>query len=354
MKDRTRLFGRLAGTLITLFAVVLTAVLFLLIFSQDKGESLYYFFAGPFLNSLSVGNMLSSFTLLTFSGLAITVAFRADVFNLGGEGQIYIGALSATALLLRFPELSGPWGIVLATLAAILAGGLLAGISGWLKARWDVDELISSFLLSGGMIHVTDYLVTGPMSDPGSYLLTTASIGEAFHLTRLLPPSNLNSSIFGALAAVAAMTFFLYYTKQGYELRICGMNREFAHYGGLNTSSYIILPLFISGAIMGLAGSSAVMGIHHSTIKGFYSGIGWNGIAVALIAGTNPVAVIPSAFVFAFLNQAASTAMIKADFPFELGGLVQAVVFLLISSKILAGKAESLVSLIKKTKRAAK
>ncbi|MBN2657946.1 MAG: ABC transporter permease [Spirochaetales bacterium] len=354
MKDKNRLFGRFAGTLITLFAVFLTAVIFLLIFSKDKGDSLYYFFAGPFLNSLSIGNMLNSFSLLTFSGLAITVAFRADVFNLGGEGQIYIGGLFATALLLRYPELSGGGGIFLATVAAATAGGLLAGISGWLKARWNVDELISSFLLSGGMIHVADYLVTGPMSDRSSYLLMTGTISEAFHLSHLMPPSNLNISFFGALAAVAAMTFFLYYTKQGYELRICGMNREFAHYGGLNTKVYTILPMFLSGAIMGLAGSSAVLGVHHSTIKGFYSGIGWNGIAVALIAGTNPLAVIPSALVFAYLNQAASTAMIKADFPFELGGLIQAVVFLLISSKILAEKTELLFTFIRGKRGAGK
>ncbi|MBB6482188.1 ABC transporter permease [Spirochaeta isovalerica] len=354
MRGRHRLFGRFAGTMITLIAVFLTAVLFLLVFSNDKGESLYYFFAGPFLTSLSIGNMLSSFTLLTFSGLAITVAFRADVFNLGGEGQIYIGALAATFFLLRFPAMGGEWGILMATGTAALAGGILAGLSGWLKARWNVDELISSFLLSGGIIHVIDYLITGPLSDRNSYLLTTGTVGEAFWLTRLMPPSNLNSSFFGALFAVAAMALFLYYTKQGYELRICGMNREFAYYGGLNTSLYIILPMFLSGAVMGLVGSSAVLGIHHSTIKGFYSGIGWNGIAVALIAGTNPLAVIPSAFVFAFLNQAASTAMMRADFPFELGGLIQAVVFLFISSKILAEKAESILSFIKEKKGAGK
>jgi len=96
------------------------------------------------------------------------------------------------------------------------------------------------------------------------------------------------------------------------------------------------VPMVISGALLGLAGSSAVLGIHHATIKGFYSGIGWNGIAVALIAGTNPIAVIPSAFIFAYLNQAADTAMLKADFPFELGGLIQAIVFLLISSKLIS------------------
>ena len=299
MKRTTKLFGHFTGALLTLTAALAIAVLLLLLFSPDKSESIYYFFVGPFLNSLSIGNMLSAFSLLTFSGLAITIAFKADVFNLGGEGQIYTGASAATAVLVYLPELSGPWGITMAAAAAAAAGGLMAGISGFLKNRWNVDELISSFLLSNAVIHIIDYLITGPMGDRSSYLLTTKVVGEQFHLTRFLEPSNLNSSIFGALASVLLISFLLYYTKQGYELRICGMNREFAHYGGLNTAFYTTAPLIISGALLGLAGSSAVLGIHHATIKGFYSGIGWNGIAVALIAGTNPLAVIPSAFIFA-------------------------------------------------------
>lgn len=350
MKRTNRLFGHFTGTVLTLTSVMIIAVIFLLLFSQDKSESIYYFFAGPFLNSLAVGNMLSSFTLLVFSGLAVTVAFRADVFNLGGEGQIYMGAMAATVVLVYVPGLTGLTGFLLASLAALMAGGFMAGISGFLKNRWKVDELISSFLISNAVIHILDYLITGPLRDKNSYLLTTKTIEEKFQLIQFLRPSNLNSAIMGALIAVLLITFILFYTKQGYELRICGMNREFAHYGGLNTSFYITAPLFLSGALLGLAGSSAVMGIHHATIKGFYSGIGWNGIAVALIAGTNPLAVIPSAFIFSYLNQASETAMLKADFPFELGGLIQAVVFLLISSKIIGEKADKIISFFRNRK----
>ncbi|MCK5643207.1 MAG: ABC transporter permease, partial [Gammaproteobacteria bacterium] len=293
-----KLPGHFTGTVLTLSTAIFTAILFLVIFSTDKSESIYYFFIGPFLNSLSIGNMLSSFTLLTFSGLAITVAFKADVFNLGGEGQIYSGAIAATAVLVYFPAINSIPGFFLASLAAAAAGGLLAGISGVLKNRWKVDELISSFLLSNALIHIIDYLITGPMNYKNSYLLTTETIDRKFHLLQMLKPSNLNITIFGAIAAVLVVTFLLFYTKHGYELRICGMNREFAHYGGLNTAFYVTVPMIISGALLGLTGSSAILGIHHSCIKGFYSGIGWNGIAIALIAGTNPAAVIPSALIF--------------------------------------------------------
>ena len=348
MRRTNRLFGHFAGTVLTLSAVILFTVMLLLLFSPDKSESLYYFFIGPFLSSLSIGNMLSAFSLLTFSGLAIVVAFRADVFNLGGEGQIYTGAITATAVLIYFPGLNSVSGLIIASLTAASAGGMMAGLSGFLKNRWKVDELISSFLLSNAVIHIIDYLITGPLGDKNSYLLTTKVIDEKFHLLQLIKPSNLNTSLLGALVAVIIVSFLLFYTKQGYELRICGMNREFAHYGGLNTKFYITFPLILSGALSGLAGSSAILGIHHATIKDFYSGIGWNGIAVALIAGTNPLAVIPSAFIFAYLNQAADTAMLKADFPFELGGLIQAIVFLLISSRLIGIKADRIFGIIRK------
>jgi simple sugar transport system permease protein len=125
----------------------------------------------------------------------------------------------------------------------------------------------------------------------------------------------------------------MFKTHQGYEMRICGLNSEFARYGGLNIKKYFLLPMVISGGFHGLAGAVSVLGTQHMLFKGFSGGMGWNGIAVALIAKNNPLAVIPAALFFAYIDAGAKSAMINSDVTMEIASIVQAVVFYLITAQ---------------------
>ncbi|UCF97059.1 MAG: ABC transporter permease [Spirochaetaceae bacterium] len=327
------LFAGTLGLLITLGISFLIAIVLIFLLSSRPLTTIYYFFVGPFTNKYYFGNMLNTAIPLVFTGLGMAVAFKSSVFNLGGEGQVYSGALVATVILLALPERNGYLGGPTALAAALVTGAVLAGMSGLFKMKWGTDELISSFLISSAVIFVVNYFITGPLDDPSNSMLATHAIGSQYRLLGIFPPSKLDiSAVFAVLAAVLVF-FLMYYTHWGYEMRMCGLNREFSRYGGINVSTYVVLPMVISGALHGLAGGITIMGTYYLAVKEFSYGMGWNGIAVALIAKNNPLGVLPAAVFFAYLDAGAKAAMLHSDVTFEIAAIVQAVIFYLITAQ---------------------
>ena len=308
-------------------------VLFWLIFllSDEPLKTLYFFFIGPFRNTLSFGNMLNAAVPLILGGLGISIAMKAGHLNLGGEGQVYFGAFVTTAAALSMPAL-GAIGACIAVMAGCAASGAMAAISGLCKAKWNTSELITSFLLSSAVITIVNYFVSGPFLDVESSLVTTKKIQQNMRLVQLLKPSSLNSGVYIALAAVVFIHIFLTGTKKGYEFRMAGNNELFARYGGINTKLNTVLAIAISGAFYGLAGSVAVLGTHHAVIKEFSAGLGWNGLAAALIAGFYPAAVIPSALFLSWITAGGRIAMMNTGLTFEVVNIVQAVILFLATS----------------------
>jgi simple sugar transport system permease protein len=326
---------RASGGMILISAVsfgVLIILTFLL--SKTPGRTLGCFFLGPARNLYYFGNMLNSAIPLIFGGLGVSIAMQAGCFNLGGEGQIYLGAFAATLLSLALAPLGFP-GAVLALAAGALISALAAGISGFLKIRWNTSELITSFLLSNALILIINYFITGPFLDPNTNLQSTRKIPESFRLPLILPPSNLSAALFIAAAAAILVYLFLYRSRKGYELRMSGLNKLFAQYGGISGSGGILPAMFLSGLFYGFAGGMAVYGTYYSTIKEFSSGMGWNGLAAALIARNKPQAVIPAAIFFAWISSGARIAMQFSDITFEIASIVQSAVFFLVSSTVL-------------------
>ncbi len=312
---------------------VATAVIVLCLFSAEPARALFYFFLSPFLDIYRFGNMLSAVVPLALTGLGMVVAFRASAYNLGGEGQIYAGGLAATFIGLRLPGLPGIPGAILCLAGGAMLGAILGAVSGFLKARWDVNELLSSYLVSAAAMLAVDYLIAGPLDDPASNLLATPKLPAQYWLLRILPPSHLNIGLLLALAGGLLISVLLFRTKWGYRLRMCGLNREFARYGGLRTGYYLLASMALSGAFAGLAGGVAVLGTYHTCIKGFSVGTGWNGIAVALIGRNRPLGVFLAALLFAYLEAGAQASLLHSGVPAEVASLAQAVIFYLITAQ---------------------
>jgi simple sugar transport system permease protein len=315
---------------ISLFTIIILALLL----SETPGKTLHYFFLGAFQNTYYFGNMLNSAIPLMFGGLGIVIAMRSNNFNLGGEGQIYLGAFVTTITALALAPLH-IIGLILALAIGAASAGAVGALSGVLKYKWDTSELISSFLLSNAIVLIINYFVTGPFMDPNTNLLATRKVPEAFRLPRILPPSNLSAALFIALIAVVIVYVFLFKTNSGYELRMFGMNPKFAIYGGISKAKNVVTPMFYSGALYGLGGGMAIIGTYYACVKEFSAGMGWNGLAVALIARNRPFAVIPAAIFFAYIESGAKNAMLHSDVTAELAMIVQAVVFLLVTSEVL-------------------
>ncbi|GBU28362.1 ABC transporter permease [Treponema sp. R8-4-B8] len=319
---------------IFIFAIsILTVLLLIFILSDTPVKTLYFFFIGPFRNLYSFGNLLNSAIPMIFGALGIIIAMKAGNLNLGGEGQVYLGAFTTTAVALSLANF-GVIGAVIAAIAGGLASGALSAFSGFFKARWKTPEIITTFLLSCAVIPIINFLVTGPFLDPETSLISTKKIAENMRLPQILKPSNLSSSIFIALVFVFIVRFFLYRTKTGYEFRIAGKNEMFARYGGINTKLNTVIAMAMSGALYGLAGSFAVLGTHYAVIKEFSAGLGWSGLTVALIANFSPLAVIPCSLFLAWTETGARIAMQNTGVTYEISYIIQAVIFFLSTSSV--------------------
>jgi simple sugar transport system permease protein len=332
--DFSRSMPLSAGVLLIPLIAVLALALLVFILSDTPGRTLYFFFAGPFRNLFSFGNMLNASIPLIFGALGVTVAMKAGSLNLGGEGQIYAGAFCTTAAALALSRF-GVTGGILAVIAGVLVSALLAAFCGFCKARWNTSELITTFLVSCAVIPFINYLVCGPFADPENSLQSTEKIAENMRLPLILKPSGLSAAFFMAVAAVIIVQYFLNRTKKGYEFRMAGNNELFARYGGINTKLNTVIAMAISGGLYGLAGSLAVMGTYHSTIKEFSAGLGWNGLAAALIAAFYPPAIIPAAVFFAWITAGARIATQNTGLTYEVASIVQAVIFLLSTSLVI-------------------
>jgi len=326
--------------ILIIVAALLILVLLIFILSDNPFSAIFFFFIGPFRNILTFGNMLNASVPLIIGALGVIIAMKAGNLNLGGEGQVYLGAFVTTAAALAFSNIFSGYffsvtGAVIAVVLGALCSGILAAISGFCKAKWNTNELITTFLLSCAVIPVVNYLVTGPFLDPETSLISTRKIAEYMRFPLILKPSSLSIGIFIALIFVLLVHLFLKRTKLGYEFRMAGNNELFARYGGINTKLNTVLALGLSGCFYGFAGSLSILGTHYAVIKEFSSGLGWNGLAVALIARFYPPAVIPAALFFAWLGAGARIAMQNTGLSTEVASIAQAVILFLCTSLVL-------------------
>lgn len=331
------------GKLVVSLLILSLTTLLLALLSPEPAETIVRFFTGPFRNIYAFGSFLSAALLLVIAGTGISICFRGGQFNLGGEGQVYSGAAASLTAALLLPLMPGFIAKPLLIAAAMITGFLIAALSGWLRHRFSIHELISSYLTSGALVFFCDFLISGPLRDEESFLIATQRIPGAYTLAQMLPPSPLHSGIFIAAAVAAAAHIFLHRSVWGYRLRMFGEQSTFARFGGISPRTYRIMPIGISGALYGLAGAVALLGIHHRGIQGFTAGLGWNGIAVALIAGTSPVMTLYAALLVAYIEIGISSAMAGAAVTYDLGLIVRGAILIVVTLKVLKRKQEELL-----------
>ncbi|HEV2914594.1 MAG TPA: ABC transporter permease [Pyrinomonadaceae bacterium] len=271
-----------------------------------------------------IGYTLFYATPLIFTGLAVAVAFRCGLLNIGAEGQLIVAAFAAAWVSIKFggvvvdvfgTPLNFSWAslpglilIPLAMLAAILAGGAWGAIPGFLKARFGSHEVINTIMLNFIAVALVSYFTQYYYKVPGDPILESAPIGASAHIARLgrfipgLPERiPLNVAFILALVACALVYVFLWRTKWGYEIRATGANPLAAEYGGISVRRQIVLAMAVSGALAGMVGINEVLGYRYRYYEGFSPGYGFTGIAVALLGRNHPVGVLLSAILFGVL-----------------------------------------------------
>jgi simple sugar transport system permease protein len=273
-----------------------------------------------------VAATLTSATPLLFTGLATTVAFRAGVFTLGVEGSFVLGGLAAAIVGAAGGGLPGPAAIVVCLLAATAAGCLVGLIPAVLKARWAVDEVVTTLMLNFVAIGLSGWLVRSFLQAKGQANSATALISANADLPRLLPPSQLNLGLIIALLLVTLYALWINRSVRGYEFRMVGTNPRFAAAQGIDVPRVVGLALVAAGAVGGLGGGVHTLGIVHRFVGGFSPGFGFTGIAIALLARFDPAGVVIVAVGFGALASAGSTVQLFTGIPLNIVDVLQGTV----------------------------
>jgi general nucleoside transport system permease protein len=301
-----RLLSRTFEALLPLIAVPLALLVgagMLLALGVNPLEAYGAMVQGAFGNVSGFTQTLVKATPLLLVGLGVTIAFRGGVINIGGEGQILVGGLAATALAVGFPTVSGWILLPACMLGATLAGAVWGGIPGVLKARMGVNEILSTVMMNAIALQLANYLLRGPMIDPeeierGTRIAQSALLPAQVWLPRLIPRTLLHSGAILAVILAILVYIFLWRTTTGYRIRAVGLNALASRYAGIQVPVFQALALVLGGAFAGLAGGIEVLGIQHRMVEGMSGGYGFSGIVAALFGKLHPLGLIPASVLF--------------------------------------------------------
>ena len=328
----TRRVRRIASAILTplvaIAAALLVSGLILLVCGYDPVLAFTAMWKGAFADPRTVTEVLIKATPLIIIASGLAVAFRASIWNIGAEGQFYVGAVAATAVGIY---LGGLPSIVLIPLllAASIAGGALWGmLAGWLKVKFYASEIVTTIMLNYIAIIGTGFLVTGPMIEGAGKYPQTAKISTLAMLPRFLPPTRLHIGFLIALVVAIVMYVLLFKMSAGYAIRAVGINQDAARYAGMDVRKNILLVMAISGGTAGLAGGVEIAGIAFRLYQQISPGFGFDAIAVSLLANNNPLGIIFSGILFGALRSGSEMMQITAKIPSVLVFAIQGLVIL--------------------------
>jgi simple sugar transport system permease protein len=289
----------------------------------------------------AVGSSKALVTSLTYAtpyilaGLAVALGFQCGLFNIGAEGQLYMGALLATVVGFTITGLPIYLHLPLVIVAGMLGGAIWGAIPGLLKATTGAHEVINTIMMNYIAVKTVDYLVKNPFADPSASLERTPFVAESARYPLILPKYELHAGFLLALAAIAFVWWFLFKTTWGFEIRTVGANPSAARYAGMSVPRNFVLAMGVSGALAGLAGIGIVLGrpSEYALKAGFSRGFGFDSIAVALLAKSHPFGIFPAAFLWGALRNGAGLMQVRAQgISIDLVNIIQALVIMFIAA----------------------
>lgn len=277
---------------------------------------------------------LAAATPLLFTGLATAVAFRAGLFTLGAEGSFIAGGLAAAVIGAQVHGWPAPVAVAAALVGATATGWLVGVVPAYLRARWRVEEVVTTLMVNFIVQGVAAWLVQAFFQERGQANSATAFVAPAAELPSLLPPSQVNAGLVIGLALIVGYGLWSSRTSLGYEFRMVGTNPRFATAVGVNVSRVAFLAIVASGAIAGAGGGVHTLGVVHRFVGGFSPGYGFTGLAIALLARFHPVGIVAAALLFfAPLASAGSTAQLFADIPLQIVDVLQGTVMAVVVAR---------------------
>ena len=333
---RRRVEEALLPPLVALLVALVVGDILIILVGQSPSAVFRLMLSGTWGNWYGFGQVLYKATTLICTGLAVSLALRAGLFNIGGEGQLAAGGFAAAVMgLVLPPGMPGLLAVPICILAALAAGGVVGAIPGVMKARFGAHEVIVTIMLNFIVLALLNWIVASHLHVPETLHTPDMRAGTVPRLMDWLPAfhgSAVNASLFIALAAAVVVGWMLFRTRAGYELRAVGLQPDAAEYGGVKVGTVWMKAFLISGALAGLGGINYVLGYKYYYEEGFAAGAGFLGIAVALVGRNHPLGVVIAAFLFATLSQGGLA--IHALVPKQMVEVLQGVVILAVAAAV--------------------
>ena len=323
---RATLAPALATAALLLLVVALVVVPVALTQADPLG-AIVTFVAGPLSDRRHLGNIVETATPLLFTGLAVSLMFRAGMFNLGAEGAFFLGGVAATYAILKFPSpdyARAALGVVFG--AAV--GSLACAIPGWLRAKLGASELVSSLMLNYAALYLGLYVVNYLMRDPGAGAMASFRLPPEARLPRLIGGTHIHLGALVGLAACGLGGAWLFATRWGYEARVVGANPGFARHVGLPIATVAAGVQMLGGLAAAAGGAIEIQGMYLRFTWDSLPGQGWNGLVVAILAGNNPLLVPAAALALSWLQVGGDMLARNYDVPSQTVGVIQALVIL--------------------------
>jgi len=291
-------------------------------------------FHGAFFEYHGIATTLVKMSPLLLAGLAVVLPLRAGLFNIGAEGQIYLGALFATLAALYLPAMPGWLHITVCSLAGMLGGALWALVPAYLKAWHNINEVIVTLLMNYIGINLISYAVSGPMMDEGAPYPYSAEIREDLWLPHILPRTDAHLGVVIGVALAVLMYFVLERTSIGYSINTVGRNPQAARYAGMSVRQHIVWSLVAGGALAGLAGTYEVLGLKYRLFHMFSAGYGYDGIVVAFLSGSHPLYAILAALFLGGLRSGANIMQRAVGVPTTVVDSIEGLVVIFVATSL--------------------
>lgn len=317
-------------SIIAILVALLIGAVLIALSGMDPLKAYGYLLEGSFGNLYGFGETLSRFVPLLFTGLGFSLAYKSGFFNVGAEGQLYIGALGASIAGVFIQGLPAPLHIALSLLAGFVFGALWCALAGALKVTIGASELINTMMLNYIAVLLVLVLIQGPLKDPGTMTYQTAAVPASARLPYIIPGTRLHLGIILALLAAYGMYYFMYRTPYGYQLRTIGSNPKAASYAGISIASGTLIAAVLAGGLSGLGGAVELMGSQFRIMSGFSPGYGFDGIGVAVMGRHKPVGIVLAALLFAIIRVGAGAMQRGMGVPSPLLSVIQGLLIIIV------------------------
>jgi simple sugar transport system permease protein len=313
-----------ASPLLALFITVIIGVTLFAALGKDPVSGLRVFFWEPIRNAYALGELAVKATPLLLIALGLAVCFRSNVWNIGAEGQYVLGAIAASGVALLADKTMGTWIVIPVMVAGTLGGMFWAGVTAWLRDRFNANEILVSLMLVYVAVQVLSYLVSGPWKDPQGYNFPqTKTFDLVTRIPRLFAGSRVSIGVFLALLGVMGTWIFLFRTRSGFAQQVGGLAPAAARYAGFSSRRALWVALLVSGGMAGLAGALEVAGPIGQLTPYVPAGYGFAAIIVAYVGRLHPVGMVFSSILMSMFYIGGELAQSRLGLPKSLTGVFQ-------------------------------